>query len=522
MADHRKSFKPSDAKPPPPPKNKGRAAAHARARAQLLRELPLPRDKKRDAAKRATALAASAAKSNVQKAPVATGRIMGTTAPKITSGRRREDGRQMIRVVHTEFIKDILPATVNNSDPRIPYSIEGFLINPANTALFKWLPNVAANYEEFRFDRLAFHYETTAGTSTIGTVGAYIDFNPSQALANGKSQALQMTGARRAVPWEKWSLTPTPPQLNAIQQWRFVRDLSVLGATPFGDCGLVAFFTDGFANLSVGASYEPPSPGELYVSYAIEFILPETETYALADNSSYGLSANTTGVADCRDNPFGDGANSTILTTSISNSTLPITNPLNPLTGLRDQSLLQFHEAGEYLLTVFATSAAAVAVAAGIWITEISNRATAQISGALTIFAQNGASAILQVIHIYIKESGAILRFRVANDVAMPDLGFKMRMAKYTNPPLGPLPTISVANYRLTQAPYIEKQIMLSPDIENCHLRMDDVRCHLPIPEDCQLDKDPYTLTSPIVTNRPDRAPDPALLKRSSGGGWLG
>lgn len=56
-------------------------------------------------------------------------------------------------------------------------------INPADGATFPWLSGVARKYEKYRFRKLKFTMVPHAPTTASGTLGMYVDYDPSDVPA---------------------------------------------------------------------------------------------------------------------------------------------------------------------------------------------------------------------------------------------------------------------------------------------------------------------------------------------------
>jgi len=102
-----------------------------------------------------------------------------------------EDGA--LAITHKEYIQDITGSSlfVNN----------GYPINPGDPALFPWLSQIAANYDEYEFHGLIFHYRTvttdlSTTSSQLGTVMMAVNYNAGAPLFKSKQEMLTYVGAK--------------------------------------------------------------------------------------------------------------------------------------------------------------------------------------------------------------------------------------------------------------------------------------------------------------------------------------
>lgn len=89
-------------------------------------------------------------------------------------------GSPMVHIRNTEVVKVI------NGTPN--FSIDTFVINPANNRLFPYLSKLASLYEQYRFKGLIFEYVTTSGMVTSaagqGNIGMVVNYDPDSNLPN--------------------------------------------------------------------------------------------------------------------------------------------------------------------------------------------------------------------------------------------------------------------------------------------------------------------------------------------------
>jgi hypothetical protein len=197
----------------------------------------------------------------------------------------------MTRITHREFLGDITGSTA--------FAIQKTLsVNPGLSSTFPWLCNIARQYETYYVRSLAFEYETQESTATAGTVMMAVDYDPSDDPPQNKTQLLSYKAAVRSPGWAPCKFLCNVPDLSAHGAGRFVR-AGLIANTDIKlyDVGNFHIATQGFAGATVA--------GELYVSYVIDFMTPQSDPDAIRSANSRVI---TSGGTDSRAAPFGDAA----------------------------------------------------------------------------------------------------------------------------------------------------------------------------------------------------------------------
>lgn len=176
-----------------------------------------------------------------------------------------------IRVTHREFIKDL----VVPNDPSV-FSLESFLINPANKTLFPWLAAMAKQYSQYKIHGMVFAYKTMSSDITAGgALGTVIMATNYNAIDRAYSSKIEMENSEFAV-----STKPSMSLVHAIEcdpkysglDVLYVRDPSYettdTNDRRFYDYGRFQLATTGLPG-NTGTTM-----GELWVSYDIEFMKP--------------------------------------------------------------------------------------------------------------------------------------------------------------------------------------------------------------------------------------------------------
>jgi len=203
------------------------------------------------------------------------------TGPSINGGPRGQT-----RFSHTEFVADV-GGTINGI-------VNVLTINPAATSTFPWLSRIAQGFELYRFKRLRIDYTPSVSTTSAGIVVGAFEFDGNDALPTSKQQLSAMDGSRRVNVWGKQSFPMACPA-----GWYYTGTVVTPGST--GDVRLtdVARFILGVFGTAVVMS-----PGELSVSYDVEFAKPDmginyaSERVTFSSSSLANLSGSHVDIGD--------------------------------------------------------------------------------------------------------------------------------------------------------------------------------------------------------------------------------
>jgi len=176
-----------------------------------------------------------------------------------------------IRVTHREFVKDLV---VPNSPST--FSLESFLINPANPTLFPWLATMARQYSQYKIHGMVFAYKTMSSDITAGgALGTVIMATNYNSIDRSYVSKIEMENSEFAV-----STKPSMSLVHAIEcdpkysglDVLYVRDPSYetldTNDRRFYDYGKFQLATTGLPGAT-GSTM-----GEIWVSYDIEFMKP--------------------------------------------------------------------------------------------------------------------------------------------------------------------------------------------------------------------------------------------------------
>lgn len=175
------------------------------------------------------------------------------------------DGPVTIR--HREYVTDITSSTAFAIQHR-------YVINPGNSQTFPWLSQIAANFSQYRFEGISFHFVSTSGNITsnqaLGEIVMSVDYDPSGKEITSKQEML-------AIPF---SVSKAPctdsecPVECAPSQTHGNGLLNVRNGAPAGQDK--RFFDLGqFVQASSGQSANGTVLGELWVTYQVALYKPQ-------------------------------------------------------------------------------------------------------------------------------------------------------------------------------------------------------------------------------------------------------
>ena len=221
-------------------------------------------------------------------APLTQTRIMQTGVPSVSTSYTSGDGRT--RVKHREYIGDVRGSST--------FSVTSFNINPGLSSVFSWLPRIARSYESYKFHKLCVEYETQKSANTDGSVMLAIDFDASDSAPTNKVQLMSYHNAVRSAAWAECKYEASAQDLAKFGTQRYVRagSLSANQDIKTYDVGVLHVATQGCPVADIG---------ELYLSYDVELITPQSDTY----NDYNAISAKiVAGSGVTRSNIYGTGA----------------------------------------------------------------------------------------------------------------------------------------------------------------------------------------------------------------------
>jgi hypothetical protein len=155
-------------------------------------------------------------------------------------------------------------------------------LNPGVSATFPWLSTVATSYEQYKFNKLKFHYVTRAPTSYIGSILLAPEYDALDSAPTTEIDAAMMNGAVEDAPWKDITLTYMIKDLFPMGPRLFIRgDTAVSGSDlKTYDCGQL------FVCKSLCA--DTSAIGRLWVEYDIELHIPQNPSSSGTPYSAVG------------------------------------------------------------------------------------------------------------------------------------------------------------------------------------------------------------------------------------------
>jgi len=196
---------------------------------------------------------------------------------------------QSIVVRHKEYLGDVFSGTGSPTGFSV---VNSYTLNPGLAASFPWLAGIAANYQEYTWRGLVFHYVSTSGNATgtntsLGTVAMATNYRATAPAYTSRLTMLNEYCSTDSKPSEDFvHPIECDPKENpyAVQ---YVRS----GAVPAGedpktyDLGVTSIATQGMQTASENL-------GELWVSYEVELRKPIANAL-LASTANYGYGSLT-------------------------------------------------------------------------------------------------------------------------------------------------------------------------------------------------------------------------------------
>lgn len=207
-------------------------------------------------------------------APVAVSRSISNNGAKFAA---QPNGGTRVR--HRELIGNMV------SQATFAFQTLGrYRLNPASAGTFNWLPQIAVNYEFYKFHMLKFHYETRSPTSLGGAVVMSPDYDASENAQQAASEQsiFNNKGTKDDAVWKSITLVCDPKSMNRLYKAHSCMVDSRFATTAQDkktvDVGQVFFCTD----VSSAAVL-----GKLIVEYDVEFFNPQAVTEVVGGGASW-------------------------------------------------------------------------------------------------------------------------------------------------------------------------------------------------------------------------------------------
>lgn len=199
--------------------------------------------------------------------------IEGGDAP-MSVGMGASDNQEVI-INHCEYLQDVYgPSDAKFTNNQLD-------INPGLLENFPFLAQIAANYEEYEFIQLMFHFKSTvdASISSTGTTGTLVMATNYNADAPGflsKESMMQYHGANNTrLDQDMDHGVECDPTKNAGTTIRYVRTLPVVDGQQKKEFDLGKFQ---WAIVNIPSQFNNQQVGELWCSYTVKLGKPKLAT----------------------------------------------------------------------------------------------------------------------------------------------------------------------------------------------------------------------------------------------------
>lgn len=179
-----------------------------------------------------------------------------------TSQPKFNRGSKSCRIVHRELVSSILGTDV--------FGLSKLSINPGLVAAFPWLASQAANWEQYSFNRLSYHFYTRVGTGVFGSLMIAPDYDAADASPLTETQLCAYEDAVEDVVWRDQECKLDIAAMHSMGPRKFVRNTTVANQDiKTFDVGNLFIGTIGMSAL-IGAIC-----GKLWVDYDVTFFVPQ-------------------------------------------------------------------------------------------------------------------------------------------------------------------------------------------------------------------------------------------------------
>lgn len=183
------------------------------------------------------------------------------------------DETQSLCISHTEYLQDVYGAADSS------FSVESWALNPSLPDNFPWLAQIAANYEEYEFIQLLFHYKSTVDTNATnnnngatGTIIMATNYNANAPNFTNKEVMMQYHGSNSGrVVEDHTHGVECDPDKNAGSAQKFTRVGPVAANQDLKTYDLGTFQ---LGQVNLPTAFRNQQIGELWVTYTVKLTKP--------------------------------------------------------------------------------------------------------------------------------------------------------------------------------------------------------------------------------------------------------
>lgn len=146
-----------------------------------------------------------------------------------------------------------------------------YYINPGLASTFPWLATQAQKWQQYRFKKLRFRYETRSSTTTTGSIIMSPDYNSYETPPSDEVSATNTQDAVENAVWKPSIICVLDPSaMFPVGPRKLIRSQAVAGDLSTYDAGRFFLCTSGMAGAA--------TVGKLWVDYEVELFVPQNST----------------------------------------------------------------------------------------------------------------------------------------------------------------------------------------------------------------------------------------------------
>lgn len=172
-----------------------------------------------------------------------------------------------LMVSHREYLTNIY------GPPDNQFHLREFSINPGLESTFKWLSQIASNYEEYEIKQLIFTYKSTVSqfqttTGTVGTIVTATQYNSKDPKYRSKEEMVQTNGGISCKSTDTLlsGIECDPTKVSGGYGGRYIRTTELTRSHDIAEYDLGRF---NLALVDFPSSLHNQSIGELWVTYTV-------------------------------------------------------------------------------------------------------------------------------------------------------------------------------------------------------------------------------------------------------------
>lgn len=199
--------------------------------------------------------------------------LMGKGIDNVPHFTRGNDDLGSLQVTHLEYLGDVFGGSSTGQ-----FAVQAYAINPGLERTFRWLSQMAVNFEEYELKQLCFRYRATVSdlTGTNGQVGTVIiatNYNADEPPFVSKGQMMQYTGAVSGkCSQDVEHYVECAPSKNSGSKGKWIRQSPVLTGQ---DVKTYDLGTLNIAVTGIPEGFVDQPLGELWMSYTVELRKPK-------------------------------------------------------------------------------------------------------------------------------------------------------------------------------------------------------------------------------------------------------